>query len=144
MRDFELPKSWAEDREIHFVLEGVRSCCFLWVNGSLVGYSQGSGLPSEFVITPWLGSGKNRIAVAVFAWCDGSYLESYGAPWGLVRDVYVLARHKGHVRDVWIRAEKGMGEMCIRDSLKVFGYEGLLEKSHAQLMDCLLYTSRCV
>ncbi|MFQ9797678.1 MAG: sugar-binding domain-containing protein [Clostridia bacterium] len=58
MRDFELPKSWAEDREIHFVLEGVRSCCFLWVNGSLVGYSQGSGLPSEFVITPWLGSGK--------------------------------------------------------------------------------------
>lgn len=110
VRDFELPKSWAEDREIHFVLEGVRSCCFLWVNGSLVGYSQGSGLPSEFVITPWLGSGKNRIAVAVFAWCDGSYLESYGAPWGLVRDVYVLARHKGHVRDVWIRAEKGMGE----------------------------------
>ncbi|MFR5073249.1 MAG: sugar-binding domain-containing protein [Bianqueaceae bacterium] len=84
VRDFELPKSWAEDREIHFVLEGVRSCCFLWVNGSLVGYSQGSGLPSEFVITPWLGSGKNRIAVAVFAWCDGSYLESYGAPWGLV------------------------------------------------------------
>lgn len=58
VRDFELPKSWAEDREIHFVLEGVRSCCFLWVNGSLVGYSQGSGLPSEFVITPWLGPAK--------------------------------------------------------------------------------------
>lgn len=110
VRDFELPKSWEVDKAIYLVLEGVRSCCFLWVNGSLVGYSQGSGLPSEFEITPWLQSGKNRIAMAVFAWCDGSYLERYDTPWGLVRDIYVLARDKGHVRDVWVQAEKKIGE----------------------------------
>ena len=109
VRDFELPKSWEEDKEIHLVLEGVRSCCVLWVNGNLAGYSQGSGLPAEFVITPWLRSAKNRIAAAVFPWCDGSYLERYDAPWGLVRDIYVLERDKGHVRDAWVRGEKDSG-----------------------------------
>lgn len=84
--------------------EGVDSAFHVWVNGEEVGYSQGSRLPSEFDITPYTRSGKNILAVRVYQWSDGSYLEDQDMWWlsGIFRDVYLVIRPEVHVRDVFI------------------------------------------
>ncbi|OBZ09481.1 glycoside hydrolase family 2 TIM barrel-domain containing protein [Bacillus sp. FJAT-26390] len=102
VRDFHLPDNWA-GKEKYAVFEGVNSCFYLWVNGAFVGYSQGSRMPAEFLISPYLRPGQNRIAVMVLKWCDGTYLEDQDA-WrfsGIFRDVYLLGRDETHIRDVF-------------------------------------------
>ncbi|MBW7476322.1 DUF4981 domain-containing protein [Paenibacillus oenotherae] len=106
VRTFKVTEAW-KDKENYIVFEGVNSCFYLWINGSFVGYSQGSRNPSEFNVTPYLRTGDNRIAVMVLKWCDGTYMEDQDM-WrysGIFRDVYLLARDKAHVRDVFIRQE---------------------------------------
>ncbi|MBW7453425.1 DUF4981 domain-containing protein, partial [Paenibacillus sepulcri] len=91
------------NKERFIVFEGVNACFYLWVNGQFAGYSQGSRMPAEFNISPLLREGKNRIAVMVLKWCDGSYLEDQDL-WrytGIFRDVYLLARDAVHIRDVF-------------------------------------------
>lgn len=104
VRDFNISEKWQE-KEKYIVFEGVNSCFYLWVNGEFAGYSQGSRMPAEFNISSYVNPGKNRIAVMVLKWCDGSYLEDQDL-WrfsGIFRDVYVLARDNNHVRDVFNR-----------------------------------------
>jgi len=104
IRDFDISEDWSE-KEKHIVFEGVNSCFYLWINGSFIGYSQGSRMSAEFDITSFVKTGSNRIAVMVLKWCDGSYLEDQDM-WrfsGIFRDVYLLARDKAHIRDVFIR-----------------------------------------
>ncbi|NLC68517.1 MAG: DUF4981 domain-containing protein, partial [Clostridiaceae bacterium] len=106
VREFNISSSW-ENKEKYIVFEGVNSCFYLWVNGVFAGYSQGSRVPAEFNITPYISAGRNRIAVMVLKWCDGSYLEDQDV-WrfsGIFRDVYLLARDKQHIRDVFIKQE---------------------------------------
>ncbi|WP_040950176.1 glycoside hydrolase family 2 TIM barrel-domain containing protein [Gorillibacterium massiliense] len=106
VREFEMAEMW-EGKEKYIVFEGVNSCFYLWVNGHYVGYSQGSRVPAEFNISDYVRSGKNRIAVMVLKWCDGTYLEDQDL-WrytGIFRDVYLLARDQSHVRDVFIKQE---------------------------------------
>lgn len=94
-----------EEKDIYLIFEGVSSCFYLWINGIEVGYSQVSHMTSEFLITPFLKPGRNRIAVMVLKWCDGSYLEDQDM-WrhsGIFRDVYLLYRDKSHVRDFFIK-----------------------------------------
>lgn len=106
VRDFKVSENWRE-KENYIVFEGVNSCFYLWINGAFVGYSQGSRNASEFNITPYLRTGDNRIALMVLKWCDGTYMEDQDM-WrysGIFRDVYLLARDRAHVRDVFIRQE---------------------------------------
>ncbi|HBM81460.1 MAG TPA: glycoside hydrolase family 2, partial [Clostridiaceae bacterium] len=106
VRDFNVSKDWAEKSK-YIVFEGVNSCFYLWINGNFVGYSQGSRVPSEFDISSFVNEGKNRIAVMVLKWCDGSYLEDQDL-WrfsGIFRDVYILARDKEHIRDIFVKQE---------------------------------------
>lgn len=106
VRDFRIPDEWADKRK-YVVFEGVNACFYLWVNGKFVGYSQGSRMPAEFEITSHLKKGVNRLAAMVLKWCDGSYLEDQDA-WrysGIFRDVYVLARDRSHIRDVFVRQQ---------------------------------------
>jgi len=105
-RVFNLPKGW-ENKEKYIVFEGVNSCFYLWINGRFVGYSQGSRIPAEFNIGNVLKEGKNRVTVMVLKWCDGSYLEDQDLwRWsGIFRDVYILARDKNHIRDVFIKTK---------------------------------------
>jgi len=106
VREFNISKKW-DDKEKYIVFEGVNSCFYLWINGAFVGYSQGSRIPAEFNISPYVRTGKNRIAVMVLKWCDGSYLEDQDV-WrfsGIFRDVYLLARDKQHIRDVFIKQD---------------------------------------
>jgi beta-galactosidase len=124
VRDFQVSKDW-DKKEKYIVFEGVNSCFYLWVNGQLVGYSQGSRVPAEFNLTPYLRAGRNRMAVMVLKWCDGTYIEDQDL-WrysGIFRDVYLLAREQEHVRDVFIRQELSpdYGAATIRTELTVKG-----------------------
>ncbi|MEW4368321.1 glycoside hydrolase family 2 TIM barrel-domain containing protein [Paenibacillus kandeliae] len=104
VRQFELSAAWQE-RESYLVFEGVLSCVYVWINGQFVGYSQGSRVPAEFYIRPYVQQGINTIAVLVLKWCDGSYLEDQDM-WrynGIFRDVYLLSRAPQHMRDVFVR-----------------------------------------
>ena len=99
-RTFEVPANWKNKQVIaHFGAAG--ASLSLWVNEQYVGYSEDSKTPMEFDITPFLKSGKNTMAVEVFRWCDGSYLEDQDF-WrlsGITRDVYLVARGNQALKD---------------------------------------------
>lgn len=102
VRDFAVTAS-GDGKESFVVFEGVSSCFYLWVNGHFAGYSQGSRMPAEFNIQSFLRPGVNRMAVMVLKWCDGTYLEDQDM-WrfnGIFRDVYMIARDKQYIRDVF-------------------------------------------
>jgi beta-galactosidase len=101
---FAVPEEW-HDRQIFLLFEGVDSAFYLWVNGQMVGYSQDSRLPGEFNITPYVHAGENTLAVQVYRWSDGSYLEDqdYWRLSGIYRDVYLWAAPAVHVRDFWVQ-----------------------------------------
>ena len=85
--------------------EGVMSAFYVWINGHQAGYSQGSMEPSEFNITPYIKKGENQIAVEVYKYCDGSYLEDQDF-WrfgGIHRDVLVYHTPDVRLRDIAIR-----------------------------------------
>ncbi|MBK1875347.1 glycoside hydrolase family 2 TIM barrel-domain containing protein [Pelagicoccus mobilis] len=104
VREFDLPKKWDGKRIIlHF--GGVSSAMTVWVNGEEVGYSQGSRLPAEFDVTEYVKAGKNRLAVQVIRWSDGSYLEDQDH-WrmsGIHREVLVLAEPEISLSDFHVR-----------------------------------------
>jgi len=105
-KDFELPKNW-DGREIFLNFDGVESACYLWINGSFVGYSQGSRTPAEFNVTKYLRNGRNLLAVEVYRWSDGSYLEDQDF-WrlsGIFRDVYLYSTPKLHISDFFISSD---------------------------------------
>jgi beta-galactosidase len=90
---------------LHF--GGVHSAMYLWVNGKKVGYSQNSMTPAEFDVTKYLREGKNKLAVEVYRWCDGSYLEDQDM-WrlsGIYRPVQLWVRPLVHISDYQVTAE---------------------------------------
>jgi beta-galactosidase len=103
--NFAVPDSWdGMDVFIHF--GGVNSAMYLWINGKFVGYSEDSKLPDEFNITPYLQKGANVLAVEVYRWCDGSYLEDqdFFRLSGIERDVYLHATPKLAIADFFAKA----------------------------------------
>ena len=99
-RTFTIPENWkGQDIILHF--GGVTSAMYVWVNEQQVGYSEDSKTPAEFNITKYLKSGKNSLAVEVYRWCDGSYLEDqdFWRMSGITRDVFLMARNAQHIRD---------------------------------------------
>jgi beta-galactosidase/evolved beta-galactosidase subunit alpha len=91
--------------------EGVESGFHLWVNGRLAGYSQGSRLISEFDITPLVRPGENVLAVRVYKFTDGAYLENQDMWWlgGIMRDVSLIRRPPSHLGDIRVRALPAAG-----------------------------------
>ncbi|XP_052176349.1 uncharacterized protein LOC127790740 isoform X2 [Diospyros lotus] len=106
---FHLPKEW-KGRRILLHFEAVDSAFQAWINGVPVGYSQDSRLPAEFEITdfchPCGCDDKNVLAVQVFRWSDGSYLEDQDHWWlsGIHRDVLLLAKPKVFIADYFFRS----------------------------------------
>jgi len=75
LRTFTVPESF-KDHQLRLRFEGVDSSFHVWVNGKEVGYSQGARNPSEFDITSFVNiEGENSLAVQVYQFCDGSYIE---------------------------------------------------------------------
>ena len=91
----------------YLLFEGVDSCFYLWMNGRYVGYSQVSHSTSEFDVTDYLVEGKNRMAVLVLKWCDGSYMEDQDKfrMSGIFRDVYLLKRPEQILFDYFIKTD---------------------------------------
>lgn len=105
-RNFEVPKDWS-DQSIILHFGGVSSAFYVWVNGQQVGYSQGSRLAAEFDITEYVQPGNNRVAVQVFRWSDGSYLEDQDM-WrlsGIHREVLLMAQPKVALNDFYVRTK---------------------------------------
>lgn len=105
-RDFEIPADW-KGNEIFIHFDGVYSAMYLWVNGKKVGYSQGANNDAEFNITKYVKPGKNVLAVEVYRWCDGSYLEDQDMfrISGIHRDVYLFATPKVRLRDFYLTTQ---------------------------------------
>ncbi len=104
LKDFTVPTSW-RDQQIILHFGGVTSAFYLWINGEKVGYSQGSRLPSEFDITDYVQNGKNSLALQVFRWSDGSYLEDQDH-WrlsGIHREVMLMAQPKVAINDFHVK-----------------------------------------
>ena len=105
-RDFTVPEDW-RGGEVYLHFGGVRSAMYVWINGKSVGYSEGSKTPAEFRITEFLRPGENSLAVEVYRWSDGSYLEDidYWRISGIERDVYLFHTPREHIRDFFIHAD---------------------------------------
>ncbi len=106
VREFTVPQGW-DGMDIFLDFEGVESAFYCWVNGELVGYSEDSRLPAHFNVTNYLKKGKNKLALKVFRYSDGSYLEGqdYWKYSGIERDVYLYARPQSRVKDFKLTAE---------------------------------------
>ncbi|GHT58004.1 beta-galactosidase [Bacteroidia bacterium] len=101
---FEIPTDW-NGRKVFIHFSGVQSAFYVWINGAKVGYSQGSMEPSEFDITDYLQTGKNQLAVEVYRWCDGSYLEDQDM-WrtsGIHREVFLYSTADVRIADFAVR-----------------------------------------
>ena len=108
-RTFTLPESWTTGGQTFLRFEGVMSAFYVWINGQLVGYSQGSMEPSEFNVTSYLKHSENQIAIEVYKYSDGSYLEDQDF-WrfgGIHRDVLLYYTPDIRLRDVAVRTLNG-------------------------------------
>ena len=102
-RTFVLPDDW-KGQQVYFHVGSATSNLKVWVNGKLVGYSEDSKVAAEFDITKYVKKGENLIAMQVMRWCDGSYLEDQDF-WrftGIAREVYLSARPKQHIEDIFV------------------------------------------
>ncbi|MDF1615929.1 glycoside hydrolase family 2 TIM barrel-domain containing protein [Petrocella sp. FN5] len=102
---FLVENAWDDLKTIlHF--GGVSIAFTVYVNGKEVGYSQGSHMPSEFDITPYVHVGENLLSVEVYKWAATSYLEDqdFWRMSGIFREVYLYATHKKHIKDYWVQS----------------------------------------
>ena len=105
VREFDLPENWLHESQVFVRLNGVASAFYLWINGEKVGYAEDSFSPDEFNITKYLKPGRNSIAVEVYHFCDGSYLEDqdYFRFSGIFRDVVLFRTPDVAIRDFFLR-----------------------------------------
>ena len=123
---------------------------YLWVNGNKVGYSQGANNDAEFNITKYVKTGKNVLAVEVYRWSDGSYLEDQDMfrLSGIHRDVYLFATPKLRIRDYKLTStfsgddmHKAVDEMATKETFHGYGPE----QGYPFLIDAIIkndYASR--
>ncbi|MEO0529532.1 MAG: sugar-binding domain-containing protein, partial [Planctomycetota bacterium] len=103
---FTVPEKW-DGRSVEVCFDGVESAMYVWCNGEKVGYSQGSRTPARFDLTEYLVDGENLLAVEVYRWSDGSYLEDQDF-WrlsGIFRDVYLEGLPENRIADIEIKTD---------------------------------------
>ena len=133
-RTFTVPGTW-KDRQVFLRFGGVNSAFYVWVNGREAGYSEDSKSPVEFNITRFLRTGENTLALQVYRYSDGSYLEAqdmwrisgiersvdlYSTPDVMIRDFFAVPKLDERFKD---------GKLTVRINVKnflqapVFGYK---------------------
>lgn len=137
IHEFDIPDSW-DGNKIFIHFGAVNSAMYLWVNGEKVGYSQGSKTPAEFDITEYVKVGQNKLAVEVYRWCDGSYLEDQDF-WrlaGIERDVYLFSTPKVRIRDFFFSTQPDAKYHNATFSLdvEVENYLNSLEKGQVEIV----------
>ncbi len=129
--DFDVPAGWS-GREVFVKFDGVDSAFFLWVNGEKVGYSVNSRNPAEFDITRYVKPGqKNMIAVEVYRYSSGSYMEDQDM-WrlsGIFRNVTLWSAPHVHIRDFAIATDLDANyrDATLKVSAKVHNYSAAAE-----------------
>ncbi|MFJ9008045.1 glycoside hydrolase family 2 TIM barrel-domain containing protein [Streptomyces canus] len=125
-RTFTVPKDWSGRRTfLHF--EGVKSAHYVWINGELVGYHEDSYTPAEYDITPHLKPGTNQIAVEVYRYSDGDWLEDQDMIRlsGIFRSVYLYSTPAVHLRDFKLDTPLGddytTAELSVTASVRDYG-----------------------
>ncbi|KUM85564.1 MULTISPECIES: glycoside hydrolase family 2 TIM barrel-domain containing protein [Streptomyces] len=125
-RTFTVPKDWSGRRTfLHF--EGVKSAHYVWINGELVGYHEDSYTPAEYDITPHLRPGTNQIAVEVYRFSDGDWLEDQDMIRlsGIFRSVYLYSTPAVHLRDFKLDTPLGddytSAELSVTASVRDYG-----------------------
>lgn len=116
IKNFDIPQAW-NGRRIFLHFEAGTSAMYLWINGKAVGYSQVTKSPAEFEITQFVKSGNNKLAVEIYRWSDGSYLEDQDF-WrlsGLDRGVFVYSTDAARIRDFFVVG--GLDEKYVNGSL---------------------------
>ncbi len=103
---FTLDKTW-KGQSVFISFQGVESAMALWCNGKFAGYAEDSFTPSEFDLTPYVKEkGENKLAVQVFKYSSGSWLEDqdFFRLSGIFRDVFLYTVPAVHVRDLFVKA----------------------------------------
>lgn len=105
-RTFFVPQNWNE-RQVFIQFGAVKSAFYVWINGQKVGYSQGSKTEAEWDITQYLQKGENTIAIEVYRWSDGSYLEcqDFWRISGIERDVFIYSTPKVRISDFFVKGD---------------------------------------
>jgi len=139
-RYFDIPDEW-NGKEVFVNFDGVISAFYLWINGQKVGYSQNSMSPAAFNITKYIKPGKNLMAVEVYKYSDGSYLEDQDMFRfsGIFRGVYITALPRVHVKDYFL-----LSNLSADFSSAMFTIHALIknedaEKSAVKTLEVSLY-----
>lgn len=104
-KTFVLDESWT-GKDIFLHIGSATSNVRVWVNGKEVGYSEDSKLEARFDITRYVREGENLLALEIFRWCDGTYLEDqdFWRLTGLARDTYIYSRPQRRIEDIKVKA----------------------------------------
>lgn len=140
-RDFDLPADW-QGRRVFLTFDGVDSAFYLWINGERVGYSVNSRNAAEFDITRYVRPGKNMVAVEVYRYSSGTYLEDQDM-WrlsGIFRNVTLWTAPQVHIRDFFIKPDLDKqyrdGTLEVVAKVKNYGEQAAVEQVLAvQLYD---------
>ena len=112
-RTFVMDPSWV-GRDVFLSIGSATSNVRVWINGKEVGYSEDSKLEARFNVTKYVVPGENLIALEIFRWCDGTYLEDqdFWRLTGLSRDTYLFTRPKDRISDLRVQASAS-GEFSV-------------------------------
>jgi len=104
IKTFMIPDHW-QNRKVFIHFGAVKSAFFIWINGEYVGYSQGSKTPAEWDVTDFLKHEGNTVALQVYRWSDGAYLEcqDFWRISGIERDVYLYSSPQVYIRDFFVK-----------------------------------------
>jgi len=131
-RTFTVEDSWT-NKEVFLHIGAMKSGGFIWVNGKYIGYSQGSKLPAEFNVTKAIKPGKNTIAIQIFRWTDGSYLEcqDFWRISGIERSVTLYAQPKTRIQDIEVKSvlDKGYEHGVFESAISIENHTSKNQKT---------------
>ncbi|MCL1632950.1 NPCBM/NEW2 domain-containing protein, partial [Sporolactobacillus sp. CPB3-1] len=142
-RTFTVPGNW-KSKKTYLSFQGVKSAFYVWVNGEKVGYSEDSYAPAEFEISKYLKHGENTLAVEVYRWSDGSWLEDQDMIdlRGIFRDVYLYATPKVHMQDFKVETDFDKEYVNADLNVKVNLTNQTTDKTKAVRVETMLYDAR--
>ncbi|MFJ8748970.1 glycoside hydrolase family 2 TIM barrel-domain containing protein [Streptomyces sp. NPDC102441] len=125
-RTFTVPRGWA-GRRVFLHFEGVKSAHYVWINGKPVGYREDSYTSAEYDITPHLQQGRNQIAVEVYRYSDGDWMEDQDMIRlsGIFRSVHLFSTPAVHLRDFKLDTPLSDGytaaQLSVTASVRAYG-----------------------
>ena len=139
-REFEVPTAWMGRRNF-ITFDGVDCAFFLWVNGEKVGFSVNSRNAAEFDLTKYLKPGKNMIAVEVYQYSSGTWLEDQDMfrLHGIFRNVTLWSAPQLHIRDFFVKTDldKDYKDATLDVTAKIKNYNDKTAK--AQILTATVY-----